>query len=91
MATQTNSHPEDAAPEHAPKYEVGAVLRFVAYSPGEEWSVEDHAQHFEPGDDLVVLPKNGCGMGIDVRRPRDGFVDMVWPEEVVLVSPGGAG
>lgn len=40
---------------------------------------------FAPGDLLRVLPRNGCGLGIDVRRESDGAADMVWPEEVEVV------
>lgn len=66
------------------KYEVGATLRFVGYEAEEVASVE--ADAFEPGDLLRVLPLNGCGMGIDVRRLLDGEMDMVWPTEVERVT-----
>jgi hypothetical protein len=56
------------------KFRVGRRLRFIEYS-------DDVQGVFRPGDLLVVLPRNGCGMGIDVIRP-DGIIDMVWPEEV---------
>jgi hypothetical protein len=32
----------------------------------------------------MTLPENGCGMGIDVIRLRDGHKTMVWPTEVRL-------
>lgn len=56
------------------KFVVGRPLRFIEYS-------DDVRGAFRPGDLLVVLPRNRCGMGIDVIRP-DGIIDMVWPEEV---------
>jgi hypothetical protein len=56
------------------KFLVGNRLHFIEYSDGVQGA-------FRPGDLLVVLPRNRCGMGIDVIRP-DGIIDMVWPEEV---------
>lgn len=74
--TQRNATVEEGADPR--KYEVRARLRFVAHAPGEI----DGA--FEPGDLLRVALRNGCGMGIDAVRERDGLTDMVWPEEVEL-------
>lgn len=69
-------------------YEVGARVEFVSHDPGEVAVVP--GAPFGPGDILVVESRNGCGMGIDVRRASDGLFDMVWPTEVRLarkVSP----
>lgn len=59
---------------HRRKFIVGRRLRFREYS-------DEVTGPFKRGDLLLVLPRNRCGMGIDVIRP-DGIVDMVWPEEV---------
>lgn len=67
------------------KFIVGTVLTFRSYSPDEVATLgKDHKYTFQRGDRLVVDEKNGCGMGIDVTRIRDGKRDMVWPEEVVV-------
>jgi hypothetical protein len=67
----------EAAPPHVRvKYEVGRRLR---YNGPSDWNLPQ----FRVGDVVTVEPKNGCGMGIDVRSP-DGVVDMVWPWEVNL-------
>lgn len=72
----------DAEPQ---KYIVGTVLTFQGYSKDEvETLGEDHKYTFRRGDRLVVVEKNGCGMGIDVRRLSDGVTDMVWREEVTV-------
>ena len=78
MTLQENVVPEEWADLR--KYEVGRRLRFTGYNPDEVKVVQ--ADMFQPGDILVVEPRNGCGMGIDVRRDADGAVDMIWPEEV---------
>lgn len=85
MTLQLNVAPEKG---QEPKYEVGAYLIFVkyneeeiSYAPFEEGQIK-----FAAGDVLVVEPKNGCGMGIDVKREKDGHIDMVWPEEVRLIN-----
>lgn len=63
------------------KYAVGVVLLFVSNNLDNPPDCNAPFGLLEP---LVVLPTNGCGMGIDVRRVRDGQIDMVWPEEVCL-------
>ena len=64
-------------------YEQGVLLRFVGCSPDEA----AFPCHMRPGDLVIVEPRNGCGMGIDVRRVADGVVDMIWPEEAARVPP----
>lgn len=72
---------ENATPEFHPwKYRIGVLLTFRRYNPQETSVVA--CKTFRRGDVLEVLPRNGCGMGIDVVRLSDGQVDMVWPEEV---------
>lgn len=69
------------------KYEVGRRLRFTGYNPEESLGDEADAElQFRFGDVLVVLDRNACGMGIDVRRESDGHADMVWPEEVEVIA-----
>ena len=80
--TQENTFVE--AERFRPLYEVGVVLTFRSYDPVEVSALgEDHEYIFRRGERLVVVGRNGCGMGIDVRRLRDGVVDMVWPTEVL--------
>jgi hypothetical protein len=74
----------DGGEEHRAKFEVGRLLRFLGYAPG-----EIAGRSFEPGDLLRPVEDNPGGMGIDVQRDGDGLVDMVWPEEVELVSDEG--
>lgn len=67
------------------KYRVGARLRvanperFVPDGPDDE-------PPFRVGDVVRVLPDGGGVAGINVRRERDGFVEVVWPEEVEVVE-----
>jgi hypothetical protein len=90
---QENSTVEEGADPR--KWEVGRRLRFIGYAKGE---IESEA--FKPGDIVLPVARNACGMGIDVRRedhpdapvdPIHGFlaprpgIDMVWPEEVEIV------
>ena len=75
---QANVEIEDSADPR--KYEVGRLLTFRNYAPEEVAAVP--CRTFRRGDVLRVVPKNGCGMGIDVQRISDGKTDMVWPEEV---------
>jgi hypothetical protein len=82
---QENTTVEESA--HIEKYQVGRLLTFRNYS-AEEVAVVP-CRTFRRGDVLRVLPRNGCGMGIDVERIFDGKKDMVWPEEV-QVRRGGA-
>lgn len=86
---QANSEVE--ANHDSRKYEVGQRLCFVEYNPQETYKAKPGVE-FQPGDVLEVEPRNGCGMGIDVRRVSDGAVDMIWPEEVSLLldEAGGA-
>jgi hypothetical protein len=85
---QENSFPE---PGEEQKYEVGSLLKFVAYNPEEMHGYEEEfpdthdSYQFKAGDLLRVAPRNGCGLGIDVIREADGHFNMVWPEEVVVV------
>lgn len=83
LQTNTEIYPG----EDPRKYEVGARLRFLGYANDEVFSVEgyDPSALFTPGDILVPVERNGCGMGIDVRRLSDDRVDMVWAEEVEVV------
>ena len=81
-AYQAGAHPECERPERRALFEVGARLRFVGYVSSEEGGA------FVAGDLLEVLPVNGCGIGIDVRRLSDGLADMVFPEEAELVPSG---
>jgi hypothetical protein len=86
MSVQENTDVEENADPH--KYEQGARLAFDEYNPDEMPDCDGPGDlPFENGDVLVVIARNGCGMGIDVRRESDGLVDMVWPEEVHLLSP----
>ena len=63
------------------KYSLGAQLVFIG------WSNEEIAgSSFRCGDIVTPVERNGCGMGIDVIRSLDGLVDMVWPEEVLLLG-----
>lgn len=65
------------------KYVIGAILTFRSYDPDEVATLGDaHKYTFQRGDKLVVLSRNGCGMGIDVRCLKNGVIDMVWAEEV---------
>lgn len=80
MIFQANTTPEPSADPRL--YLAGQLLLFTGYCPDETAYVPAHT--FVPGDVLRVLPGNGCGMGIDVERCRDGQVDMVWPNEVTL-------
>ena len=86
---QENSSPESGEEQ---KYEVGSLLKFVAYNPEEipDWDDEELKlpadYQLKAGDLLRVAPKNGCGLGIDVISENDGHPDMVWPEEVELVT-----
>lgn len=75
---QTNVGYMDAGQEG--KWTVGRSLRFIGYSPSEPSYPE--CMHLVPGDLVVVVASNACGMGIDVQRVRDGYLTMVWPEEV---------
>lgn len=77
---QANVTPEDKADLR--KYEIGRLLSFRQYNPDETHIVP--CRTFQRNDVLRVLPRNGCGMGIDVERVSDGKVDMVWPEEVAV-------
>lgn len=62
------------------KFQIGARLRFLGISEGELGC------SFRPGDTLVVMEQNGCGMGIDAHRDGDPeFSDMVWADEVEVV------
>lgn len=96
-ARQANSRVEEG---HDPrKWEVGRRLRFLGYSPCEIGS-----SAVVPGEIVVPVAENACGMGIDVRHegspdlpvdpvrgflaPRKG-IDMVWPEEVEVVGEDG--
>jgi hypothetical protein len=79
MIQQANTTVHDG--EDVRKFQVGRRLRFDGFSKDE--LSED--SELRPGDTLVILPKNGCGIGIDVRRERDGHLDMVFPEEVALL------
>jgi len=84
MMNQKNTVPE---PGEELKYQVGAVLVFIGHSPEELAATLDlpdgpYLSRFRVGDVLIVLPRNGCGLGIDVVRYPDGYPDMVWPEEV---------
>lgn len=87
---QLNTEIESVPPgqrknHHLRKYTVGTVLTFRSYDPDEVSTLGDqHVYRFRRGDKLVVEPRNGCGMGIDVRRVSDGQVDMVWPTEVAV-------
>jgi hypothetical protein len=82
MKQQTNTTVQDG--EDVRKFEVGRRLRFDGFSKDEsEEAAKD--SDLKPGDTLVILPKNGCGIGIDVQRERDGHLDMVFPEEVALL------
>ncbi len=75
---QVNAEIEEGADLR--KYQIGRLLTFRNYNQ-EEVSVVP-SRTFRRGDVLRVLPRNGCGMGIDVERVSDGKTDMVWPEEV---------
>ncbi len=81
--TQLNTEIEKTADPR--KYDVATILTFRSYDQDEVATLgDDHQYTFRRGDRLVVLPKNGCGMGIDVRRISDGVTDMVWPNEVTV-------
>jgi hypothetical protein len=83
MSVQENATVEEGA--DPAKYEVGQRLQFVAYTDGHDSeSVAEGGYGFQRGDLLLVVDRNGCGMGIDVRRESDDHVDMVWPDEVEL-------
>lgn len=75
---QVNAEIEEGADLR--KYQIGRLLTFRNYSKPEVSLVP--CRTFRRGDVLRVLPRNGCGMGIDVERVSDGKTDMVWPEEV---------
>lgn len=75
---QANVTPEEG--DDLRKYEIGRMLTFRQYNAQEKKVVDVSA--FSRGEVLVVLPRNGCGMGIDVVSVRTGKFDMVWPEEV---------
>lgn len=77
---QENSRPEDAPPRSRRKFYKGAILRFRGYNTEETEIIPTST--FKRGDLLRVLPKNGCGLGLDVRRLSDGVIDMVFDEEV---------
>jgi hypothetical protein len=68
---------------HLRKYTIGTVLTFRQYDAEEVGHLgASHTYTFRRGDKLVVAENNACGMGIDVKRIRDGRIDMVWPTEV---------
>lgn len=65
-------------------FEVGRALRFVAYL---EDGVDNEAgRQFRAGDTLRPVPRNACGMGVDVRRDSDGHTDMIWSDEVEVID-----
>lgn len=64
---QSGVKPEPGADPR--KYEIGRLLTFRAYSPDEVKVVP--CSTFKRGDVLRVLPRNGCGMGIDVVRVQE--------------------
>lgn len=83
MTAQENTTIEDQ--RFAPLYEVGQRLVFREYDFEEVQTLgEEHDYTFAAGDELEVVSRNGCGMGIDVMRLEDGKEDMVWPTEVLL-------
>ncbi len=83
MRIQANTVPYPS--ENVTKYEVGRLLRFTQHDP------EEHiVSQFKPGDLIKVCARNGCGMGIDVARIRDGLTDMVWANEVELIGENNA-
>lgn len=86
-APRLQANTEIIVGEDPRKYEVGARLRFLGYASDEAFSVAHYEPEmlFVPGDILVPVERNGCGMGIDVRRLFDDRVDMVWAEEVEVV------
>jgi hypothetical protein len=86
---QNNCEPEPPSgcsrAHHLRKYTIGTVLTFRQYDADEVSALgEDHTYVFQRGDRLVVAENNACGMGIDVKRIRDGRIDMVWPSEVTV-------
>lgn len=88
MPLQENTEVEEGADPR--KYEVGTILTFRGYDPDEVATLgADHKYTFSRGDKLRVLPRNGCGMGIDVERVRDSWPDMVWPNEVTVSRDQG--
>ena len=74
---QRNISRNDEFRRHRSKFRIGAVLEFKQYD-------DDVTDRLHPGEELMTLPENGCGMGIDVIRLRDGHKTMVWPTEVKL-------
>lgn len=78
MPSQENTEIESSADPR--KYVVGMLLTFRNCDQDEVSVVPFNK--FRRGDVLRVLPRNGCGMGIDVVRLSDGTTDMVWPTEV---------
>ncbi len=71
------------------KYEAGRTLTFRSYDPDEVEALGRwHRYVFRRGQRLRVLPRNGCGMGVDVERISDGAKDMVWPTEVQVTQCG---
>lgn len=86
IPVQENTELEESADRR--KYEIDRLLTFRSYDPDEVACLgEDHKYTFRRGDVLKVLPRNGCGMGIDVVRLSDGKTDMVWPTEVTVRKP----
>ena len=74
---QRNISRNDEFRRHRSKFRIGAVLEFKQYD-------DDVTDRLHPGEELMTLPENGRGMGIDVIRLRDGHKTMVWPTEVKL-------